>query len=727
MNTSISADLANSAESAVFMAAMLRGKSLHESKQAELALVEFEKALALRPGDIQAASACAALLTELGLPVQAYKTLQTVRSLLLDDADGAANLAIAAESCGEQLQARQCYERALVLQPDHLRSLNNLALMASRAGEIDSAIASAQRCLELQPQELAFWLNLADHLTAARHYDQCLDHLQLALERFPQCGELALRQAVVLAFQARFDAATKAFAALNPEVLGHFDSLLARAQPVFHADGSIDKPAKSLPDAYQLYTRSAYEATQLCDWRECERLAATLRLMLADCLKTGKGRDLRDAQHYGIALGLHENELAQMRELSIPAIAANQTKGFPAFVKRSSPPKDGKIHVGIAIQSLRDERFSNGFAGQLALHDQSRFSLHLYSPTPQPQQHFVDALSAPWASVAEIAHLTDDEAAARMRFDKLDIFLDLAFDTPWCRPEIASRRVAAVQIRQLTWHRHNPPQPCDYNLSDTFVHPQGDDLARYGAIVRFPHTCWIDASTDTGSAAGAAPALQAARAELGIPEGALVLCSFLPGIMIDPVTFASWMELLAALPDSVLWLPSFKPAVQANLRREAAAAGINAARLVFLPRHLGANTRADMLARLPLADLFIDALRFNANHGLVDALRMGVPAISCAGNSMASRLGGSIIRAAGLPECVFTNRADYLAAGIELGRNRNKLAQLRASLLAARPTAPLFDAPARIRECEAAWTLMAGRARAGLAPVGFDVDSAYQA
>lgn len=131
---------------------------------------------------------------------------------------------------------------------------------------------------------------------------------------------------------------------------------------------------------------------------------------------------------------------------------------------------------------------------------------------------------------------------------------------------------------------------------------------------------------------------------------------------------------------------------------------------------------ADGAANLAIA-AFVDALRFNANHGLVDALRMGVPAISCAGNSMASRLGGSIIRAAGLPDCVFEDPSAYLAAGIALGRDAGKLTRLRQQLQAARPTAPLFDAQARVREWEAAWTVMAERSRAGLPPAAFDVPS----
>ena len=307
--------------------------------------------------------------------------------------------------------------------------------------------------------------------------------------------------------------------------------------------------------------------------------------------------------------------------------------------------------------------------------------------------------------------MTLDEAVGRMRLDELDVFVDMAFDTPWCRPEIPERRVAPVQIRQTTWHRHQPPRPCDYNMSDRFVHPPGMEMEKYGAVVRLPFTCWLSTNNDMPDPR------RASRAELGLPADALVLCSLLPALMVDPQTFGLWMRMLQALPHAVLLLPTFETEARANLAREAGAAGVDASRLSYLP----SSSRAQLLARIQLADLFVDAVRFNANHGLVDALRMGVPAVSCAGQNMASRLGGSIIRAAGLADCVLESAQGFMDKVVALGSSPELLRGLRARLAAQRPSAPLFDAHARVREWEAAWTTMVQRHQAGLTPQAFDV------
>ena len=128
-----------------------------------------------------------------------------------------------------------------------------------------------------------------------------------------------------------------------------------------------------------------------------------------------------------------------------------------------------------------------------------------------------------------------------------------------------------------------------------------------------------------------------------------------------------------------------------------------------------------MRARVALADLFVDTLRFNANRGLVDALRMGVPAVSCAGENMASRLGGSIVRAAGLVDCVADSPAAYAQLVRRLAQDPGALPALRQQLARARDSAPLFDMAARLREWEWAWAHMVQRHQDGLAPAAFDV------
>ena len=147
------------------------------------------------------------------------------------------------------------------------------------------------------------------------------------------------------------------------------------------------------------------------------------------------------------------------------------------------------------------------------------------------------------------------------------------------------------------------------------------------------------------------------------------------------------MRLLARVPGSVLWLSPATATACANLRREAAARGVDRERLVFAPR----LALPEHLARHVHADLFLDTLPYNAGTTANDALFMGVPVLTCAGATLASRVAGSQLLAIGLPELITTALADYEALALQLATTPGRLASLRNRLAANRHTHPLFD------------------------------------
>lgn len=692
-----------------FTALMEHGAALHAAGHAEQALIQFEMALQCDPTDIQAASACATLLCERGQPQAAMRVLQPLHAQLMCDADGATNYAIVAESLGQTDPALAAYTQALALDPHQTRALNNRALLLAQAGNWPAAIDGLTQCRDLRPDDAAGWLNLVDIQIGARVFADALQTLRLALVRFPGAPDFQVRQALALAFDGQIEEAQSAIHALSPAAR----TLMAERITAANRTGErLNRKSLALqPDAHELFCQQAFEAMQVCDWRDHDRLTAVLREMLEHAARTGAGRDWRDAQLCGLMLPLREDEMAQLRRISIDTIGRRLPTTLAPFTPTRSGGRDTRIHVGLAIPSLRDPRVANALQRQLALHDHDRFAIHVYSPTVQPDPKMTQRIARDCAGATEIAHLSDDEVVARLRLDELDIFVDMAFNSPWCRPEIPERRVAPIQLRQTTWHRHHPSRPCDYNMSDRFVHPDTLDLQEYGAVVRLPHCCWLALNDDRAD--DATPD----RATHGLPRHGLVLCTMIPALMVDPHSFGLWMQMLAALPDAVWWLPGYAAQVRRHLRDAARQHGIDDARLVFQQR----ASRAQTLARLPLADLFVDTVRFNANQGLVDALRMGVPAVTCAGQSMASRLGGSIVQSAGLPDAV-THRTDaFVDRVVQLGRDAPALAALRSRLAAQTSSAPLFDAPARLREWESAWETMVQRHLAGKPPAAFDV------
>jgi predicted O-linked N-acetylglucosamine transferase (SPINDLY family) len=698
---------------------MLRGTQLHSADQLEQALLAFENALALAPQDVNTASACATLLTLLDRPQAAYRTLLSVESLLMGSADGAANLAIAAEACGDLSRAQDAYAQALQFDPNHLRSLNNVGILAASSSQWELAITLARKCLALQPAHPPYHANLAEFLSGARRYPEALEVVTGALAEFPHWSDLKVRHIALLAFSGELEKADAALGSLDAgarQLFEEFLSKLSMAENLSGPTSSADEktPSESL-DAFTIHTRQAFRDMALADWRNQDRLTGILGKALAEAGYDEGDRDWHDAPFYGLMLGLQEEELAQMRRESTASIKAAMKATLPAFVPRRNTvarKKDARIHVGLAIPSLRDTRMALALTHQLSHHDASRFVIHVYAFTSHPEAQLASPLLPHAESVAELAHMTDAEAAARMRLDQLDIYVEMAGDSAWSRPKIAACRVAPVQLRHPGCHRDHVPGLWDYTLSDSFIHlPEGDPGSR-GAIARMPYTCWLASEGETG------PIPSRLREETGLPADALVICSLLHPATLDTQSFSAWMKILRSLPDAVLWLPGCA-AAGANLVREAQGAGVGANRLLFS----GPMSHSETLAGLRHADIYLDPLRFNSAPGLEDALRLGLPALTCAGTTMASRLSGSLLHAGGLPECVFDNPQAYIHAALHLGRDAGALTQLRERLQRNRPCSLLFDIASRIREWEAAWIVMVGRSRAGIAPAAFDVPS----
>jgi predicted O-linked N-acetylglucosamine transferase (SPINDLY family) len=162
----------------------------------------------------------------------------------------------------------------------------------------------------------------------------------------------------------------------------------------------------------------------------------------------------------------------------------------------------------------------------------------------------------------------------------------------------------------------------------------------------------------------------------------------------------------------VLWLLDSHEAFRVNLGREAEARGISRDRLIFAPP----ADLARHLARLKLADLFLDSLPYNAHTTASDALWAGVPLLTCRGTTFPGRVAASLLTAADLPELITESAADYEKQAVALAADAGRLKALRERAAAARGSA-LFDTAKTTRQLEAAYQGMWERTT----PSGFDV------
>jgi predicted O-linked N-acetylglucosamine transferase (SPINDLY family) len=313
-------------------------------------------------------------------------------------------------------------------------------------------------------------------------------------------------------------------------------------------------------------------------------------------------------------------------------------------------------------------------------HDRTRLATYAYSIGPPEHSPLRTRIVEAFDRFVDCDRASPDEVARRIAADGIDILIDLNGYTTHARSEIFALRPAPIQMSWLGYLGTLGAPWYDYVLTDRFACPP--ELQRH-FTERFLYLPDCYCPSDTRRPVAARPS---GRASCDLPEQGFVFCCFSSTYKILPATFGVWMRILERVPGSVLWLAAGPATAVANLRREAQARGIDPNRLVFAPQ----RGLPEHLARHLLADLFLDTAPYNAGATANDALFMGLPLITCAGETMASRVAGSQLRALGLPDLVTGSLEEYEALAVRLAREPERMREIKARVRANRDTHPRF-------------------------------------
>lgn len=325
------------------------------------------------------------------------------------------------------------------------------------------------------------------------------------------------------------------------------------------------------------------------------------------------------------------------------------------------------------------------------LHDRERFEVYGFDWSRDDGSALRRRVAAAFDHFVPIHALDDEQAARLIREHEIDVLVDLQGQTLGARPDMLARRPAPVQVTYLGLPATTGLPFIDHVVADRFLIPEPAQAFYTERPLYLPDVYQV---SDRRRASAPAPA----RAACGLPDDAFVYCCFNNNYKITPPVFAAWMNILRRVPGSVLWLLADNPWARENLRREAIGHGVDERRLVFA----GRAAPAEYLARYAVADLFLDTYPFNAGTTANDALWMGLPVLTRAGQTFASRMAGSLLTAAGLPELIADDLAAYEAKAVQLGHAPRRCRELREHLRAVREHGVLFDTPRFVRHFERA-------------------------
>jgi len=472
----------------------------------------------------------------------------------------------------------------------------------------------------------------------------------------------------------------------------------------------LQRYAEAIPDYQALLARDPghpYSAgnlvfcrLQCCDWAhlETDRRTIVARLRLGQRVVPPV-----------LSVALLDSAADQMGAAQI--VARDRFPPAPALWRGESYRHD-RIRVAYVSADFHAHATAALTAGVFEAHDRGRFETVAISFGRDDESAMRKRLERAFDRFIDMRGKSDMEIARAIRELEIDIAVDLKGYTSDARPAVFSSRPAPLQVNYLGFPGTMGAPFIDYLIADPIVVPNAQKAFYAEKIVWLPDTYQPnDRSRDVAD-------VPVDRVRAGLPPSGVVFCCFNNSYKIQPQIFDAWMRLLKGVEESVLWLLEDNAAATRNLQREAAARGVDPARLVLAPR----APLPEHLARHTLADLFLDTLPYNAHTTASDALWMGVPIVTCKGNTFAGRVAASVLHAAGLLELATESLEDYETLALRLARDPAALANIKTKLVARRGTTPLFDVVRFTRHLEAAYVTMHERRLRGLAPEGFAVD-----
>jgi predicted O-linked N-acetylglucosamine transferase (SPINDLY family) len=348
-----------------------------------------------------------------------------------------------------------------------------------------------------------------------------------------------------------------------------------------------------------------------------------------------------------------------------------------------------RLRIGYVSSDFREHAVGFSMADVLALHDRDRFEIYAYycgiENDDSTKMRTRDAVDH-WF---DINSLSDEETASRIEADAIDILVDLNGYTKGARTRVFALRPAPIAVNWFGYPCTMGSPYHHYILADETVIPQGSERFYSETVLRLP--CYQP--NDRNRVVSTRPP---SRAEQGLPDDGFVFCCLNGLQKLTALTFDRWMLILAAVPDSVLWLLGGTPDTQDRLRARATLSSVAPERLIFAAK----IANPDHLARYALADLFLDNLPYGAHTTAADALWMALPVLTLPGRSFASRVCASLLSAAGLGDLICATPEIYVARAIALGRDRAAAAALKNQLAAGRDTCLLFDTPRLVAHLE---------------------------
>ena len=680
-----------------------QGLALIAEERFDAAVSVLSEAARLNPASAEAWNSYGAALQQLGRHQDAVE--RHLKAIEIDPAFAEAhnNLGVALSALGQYGAAFDAFDRAASLDSDNIEAAENrVAVLRALNAHVSGADQGRNGARQLAAFAVRYF--------EGERYIEALAFLTALLIVRPSDLDARLLHLNTLLKLELLDAAAVAIEELitldpaNAGVLEIEVMILQKMGKLERAQKAFKRLVALKPDLPTAIATATHFALAVGDWDDMELL---------------KRKSLESVAN-------DDGLVAPFTLCNLTSSAALQIKGARRFMAKRAddivplPPRPvadlagRKLKIGYISADFRNHPVSYLMAEVIEAHDRERFEIVGYTLGPEDTSRYRARMRQAFGGFAETQGLKDEVLAQKIRDDGIDILVDLMGLTKDARTRVLAFHPAPVQVNYLGFPSTMGASFIDYIIADRFVIPPGAEAFYAENVVRLPH-CY-QPNDRFRMVAEKKPS----RAKAGLPADAIVFANLAQVHKINPDTFGLWLQVMAAVPGSVLWLLDPRTeAARYTLRRAACEAGIDPLRIVFAPR----VSPPDHLARLHLADLVLDTFPYTSHTTASEYLLVDTPVLTIEGDSFASRVCASIVHHLGTDELITPSAEAFVARAIALAHAPAELKALREKIARCRLGNILFDGTRFARSLERVYVRMAERSAAGLAPEAFDLEA----
>ncbi|MEP6670073.1 MAG: tetratricopeptide repeat protein [Chthoniobacter sp.] len=689
--------------------------------RAEEAMVQSRRAIEIRPDFADAHYNWGAALAELGRLEEARAAYRRALEIKPDHALAWNNLGNVLRQLGQCEEAIASYRAALRLDPGHADADNNLGIVLAEQGQFDEAIAAYRRALQRKPKSGATYHNLGNALNAAGQFQEAIAAYRRAIQFCPDRLETYLSLGVALGRQGQLDEAIAALRHARRGRPDYFEACYELGQ-VLVMNGQLEEAIASyrramelrpdVPQGYFSLGNALHRQRRLDDAAAAYAHALALAPNYAEASyrlaevwrDQGRGEEAAEAVRRVHELApddpvIHSDLILLLQvcpALDEAAIAAerrrwNERFGVPwqrlALPHRNDPNPERRLRVGYVSPDFRDHVLGRNLLPLFREHDRAQQEIICYSGVRKPDDLTEEfrRCAAQWCDAAD---LSDEALADRIRQDGVDILVDLTLHAAGNRLPVFARRPAPVQVSFAGYPASTGLGAIEHRISDRYL--DGNKDAGESDHLSFIDSFWCYDPCGVELMVNKLPAQE---------TGTVTFGSLNDFCKINEPVLKLWARVLEKVKDSRLLLLTYAGSHRQRTLDVLAREGIAAHRIAFVePR-----PRREYLEFYHRVDIVLDPFPYNGHTTSLDALWIGVPVVSLAGERAISRAGLSQLSNLGLPELIAQSEDDYVAIATQLAGDLPRLAELRATLRGRMEASVLMDAPRFARRIEAAY------------------------